>query len=187
MKKGTGKSIGSVNESMSLKDVYLAVCHEAGKAPEALQHHQADADVEMLGVISKDPVVWSRRWLGLRNHTGLHLLKDREPEALEMLAGAKAELFYPLGEGWEREPADPVASEAKVESEYGGSASGPTSRVSMGKIEEHGIVHLWDLHHDPADMASVARFSNGYYGGQAVKLINGKKGTRHVFRPCAER
>ena len=124
-------------------------------------------------------MVWSRRWLGLRNHAGLHLLKDREPDALQMLAGAKAELFYPLGEGWERELADPVASEAKVENEYGGSAAGPTSRVSMGKIEEHGIVHLWDLHHDPADMASVARFSNGHYGGQAVKLINGKKGTRH--------
>lgn len=186
VKQGTGKSIGSINTSMSLKDVYLAVCHEAGTAPQALQHHQADADCAMLGAISTDPTVWPRRWQGLRNHAGLHLLKEREPAALEMLANAKAELFYPLGQGWEREPADPIADETKSANECGGSQSGPTSRVSMTEINRQGIVHVWDLHHDPKDMATVAKFSNGYYGGQAVKLVNDKKGTRHVFRKCED-
>lgn len=70
VKRGAKKSMGSSNTSMGLADVYKAVCAEAGVDVAALQHHQADADVDMLSAICKDPVVWARRWMGLRTHKG---------------------------------------------------------------------------------------------------------------------
>lgn len=103
-----------------------------------------------------------------------------------MLADAKADLFYPLGEGWEREPDDPIADEAKLEKDYGGTESGPKGHISMAKVQEHGIAYFWDLHHDANDMETVARFSNGYYGIQAVQLVHEKKGSRYVYRKCAD-
>ena len=36
-------------------------------------------------------------------------------------------------------------------------------------------------------MATVAEFSNGFHGKQAVTLVHDEKGSRCIFRPCKDR
>ena len=61
-----------------------------------------------------------------------------------------------------------------------------SSRLSsLGLVD--GVAFLGDVHHRPEDMATVAKFSNGFYGKQAVTLVHDKKGSRYIFRPCKDR